>query len=777
MAAVWHLGSVAARRTVGQDSGTLAGEVRSIVERLSGSRILITGVTGFLGQAVLERVLADLPDASVAVVVRPKGAMSGGDRLESVVAGAAFNTLRDRVGAERIRRMLEDRVEVIEGDVAEAPPGLPDRLDVVFHCAATVSFDPPIDEGFRTNVLGSVHLYQALGEAGLRPHVVHVSTAYVAGVARGTISEDALAHSVDWRAETDAAIEARAEVEAASRRPEVLDRFLRAASREHARAGPQTVSEDAERRRQDWVQRRLVRYGLSRAQTLGWPDIYTLTKALGERVAEEAAGDMPVSILRPSIIESALRHPFPGWIEGFKMAEPIILAYGRGSIPEFPGIPEGILDVIPIDLVVNAMLAVAATPSQPDRPRYYHVCSGSRNPLHYRRMFHLVRDYFRAEPLRQRDRGEIPVPDWRFPGRARVERLLRTGERAIDAADRVIRKLPRSSRVRGWARDLDRQRTRLDFVRKYADLYGPYAEAEVIYTDERTVELWDGLSSEDRERFPFDAAAIDWDHYVKEVHCPSVTRTLRFDRPRRADARVSLGPSTNGVLAVFDLEGTVVASNVIESFLWLRLADLPSERWPAAVASLAGSLPRYLAAERRDRGAFLRAFYRRYEGASAEAVRRLVADELSELLLRRISPGAVRRIRDHRSAGHRVVLVTGALEPFVEPLRPLFDDLIATRLDVRDGRFTGYLERPPLVGEARSPWLRRYAAHAEADLRISYAYADSHSDLPLLATVGNPVAVNPDVALYRVARERRWPVEEWPMTKGTPRVLLPAGAS
>ena len=123
-----------------------------------------------------------------------------------------------------------------------------------------------------------------------------------------------------------------------------------------------------------------------------------------------------------------------------------------------------------------------------------------------------------------------------------------------------------------------------------------------------------------------------------------------------------------------------------------------------------------------------------------------------------------------------MVLVTGALEPFVEPLRPLFDDVVATRLEVRDGSFTGYLERPPLVGEARSPWLRRYAAHAGADLGASYAYADSHSDLPLLRTVGNPVAVNPDVALYRVAHRRRWPIEEWPMARGTPRVLLPAGA-
>jgi alcohol-forming fatty acyl-CoA reductase len=123
------------------------------------------------------------------------------------------------------------------------------------------------------------------------------------------------------------------------------------------------------------------------------------------------------------------------------------------------------------------------------------------------------------------------------------------------------------------------------------------------------------------------------------------------------------------------------------------------------------------------------------------------------------------------------VLVTGALEPFVEPLRALFDDVTAARLEVREARNTGYLQHPPRVGEPRAPGRRRVAARAGADLGASYAYADSHSDLPLLAAVGNPVAVNPDVALYRVARARGWPVEEWSQVTGTPRVLVPEGAA
>ena len=85
--------------------------------------------------------------------------------------------------------------------------------------------------------------------------------------------------------------------------------------------------------------------------------------------------------MRPAIIESALRHPYPGWIDGFKVADPLIIAYGRGQLPEFFGLPDSVLDVIPVDFVVNVILAVAANPSAPGKPEYFHVGSGASNPL------------------------------------------------------------------------------------------------------------------------------------------------------------------------------------------------------------------------------------------------------------------------------------------------------------------------------------------------------------------------------------------------------------
>jgi fatty acyl-CoA reductase len=651
---------------------------------------------------------------------------------------------------------------------------------VVIHSAATVSFDPPIDEAFTTNLFGAMNLYRGVLAGGSRPSLVHVSTAYVAGVQKGVIPEATLDHRVDWRQEADLALEARHDVEAASRKPELLERFLADAAKEHSRAGPTTVADDAEQRRKDWVTRRLVEYGRQRARSLGWPDVYTFTKAMGERAVEElAAGEgLPLSIVRPSIIESALLHPAPGWIDGFKMADPIIRAYGLGQIPEFPGIPEGIVDLIPVDFVVNAILAVAATPPAAGDPAYYHVSSGDRNPLPFHRLYQLVREHFEAHPLPERGRGEHKVPEWTFPGNASVERLLRRAEQLTDVAERIVTHLPKSKGMRDAVRRVDRDKQRVDFVRRYSDLYGAYTEAEVIYTDDVAMALYARLSDEDRARFPFDAGTIDWKHYLQDVHTPAVTRSLReLSKRDRERPGVRIREREEPVLAVFDMEGTIISSNVVESYVWAKMADLEPDEWPGELAGVFGRIPRYLAIDRRDRGDFLRTFFRRYEGASVEGIERLVDRHVGEFMLQKASPAAVRRIREHRAAGHRTLLLTAAARPFLKPLEPLFDVVIGAELQVdEEGRYTGFMSQPPLVGEARAAWLRRSAASEGVDLRHSYAYADSYSDLPLLRAVGNPVAVSPDSHLYRYARRRRWPIEEWGMSKGMPRVRFPRPA-
>jgi hypothetical protein len=122
------------------------------------------------------------------------------------------------------------------------------------------------------------------------------------------------------------------------------------------------------------------------------------------------------------------------------------------------------------------------------------------------------------------------------------------------------------------------------------------------------------------------------------------------------------------------------------------------------------------------------------------------------------------------------VLITGALDFVVEPLRPLFDEVVCASLgEDADGRFTGGLDRLPPTGEARALVLAEYAASAGLDLGESVAYADSASDLPLLECVGFPVAVNPEARLATIARRRGWHVEQWDKAAADARPLIPLG--
>ena len=744
-----------------------------IRQALQGKRIALTGVSGFVGTALLERLLVDVPVGRLDVVIRGDAEA----RLGTILAGSAFNGARERMGAEELAALARDKVRAVSADLAIAPPEISDDVDLVIHCAATVQFDPPIDEAFRTNLLGTTRLYEA---AGGRPFL-HVSTAYVAGVTRGVQREELLPRTADWRAECEMALGMRASVEEESRRPEVLGKLVARARGALGRAGPQSVAARAEEHRREWVSKRLIALGGARARSLGWPDVYTFTKALTEMALDDIAGDNPLAIVRPSIVESALTRPFPGWIEGFRMAEPVILAYGRGALPDFPGNPESVMDIIPVDLVVNAIIAVAASPHE--RRRVYHVASGGRNPFPFRHLYELTREYFLANPLPERDRGTYRVPTWRFPGAHSLNKRMRTAERMLDSADRGLAKLPRGGLAREAARRLDRLRGRFDFVKRYAGLYGAYVDAEVIYTDERAEALHASLDDEDRADFGFDPTSYTWKHYFQEVHLPSISAAMRWPRPAREAPRVVVAPNGSGngssppvTLAVFDVEGTIVASNVLESYLWLRLSEVDGPARLREVAAIAARVPRLLGAEKRDRGEFLRSFYRLYEGVAEEDAVALARDAIGDLLLRRLAPGAVRRIREHRAAGHRVVLVTGSLDFIVSAIAPLADEVVAARLASNDGVFTGDMNEPPLTGEARASWLVGYARTVGSDLAGCYAYADSLSDLPMLEAVGRPVAVNPDVALTRIARARRWPIEEWEAARGTPRLLLPEPA-
>ncbi|HEX2040522.1 MAG TPA: HAD-IB family hydrolase, partial [Acidimicrobiales bacterium] len=760
-----------------------------IREALAGARIGVTGATGFLGTALVERLLRIVPDCELVLLVRP-GRRTAAERVRrDVLRNDCFDRLRAEWG-ERFDGEVARRVHAVGGDVGLDGLGLDDEgraalaaCDVVVHSAATVSFDSPLDSAVEVNLLGPSRVAGVLGDG---THLVAVSTAYVAGTRRGDAPERLLtdtpfATEADWRAEVTAARRARADADAESRWPDHLARFTKQARAELGAAGTPLLAERAERLRLDWVSDRMVDAGRARAQALGWPDAYAYTKALGERALLEQRGTTPVTIVRPSIIESALAEPRPGWIRGFRMAEPVIISYGRGLLKEFPGIPEGVVDVIPVDFVVAAIVAVAARGAAPDGPSVYHVASGSRNPLRYRQLVDLVREWFGEHPLYDAEGQPIVVPEWSFPGRGRVQRQLERATKALAAAEKAIRALPVRGTQAALSTRFEERREQAERALGYVQLYGAYTETEAVFLVDRLLTLWDEIPISDRETFAFDPAAVDWRSYVHEVHLPSIvvharvrTSGGRKEGPTREERgrRAVLSPSRQ--FAAFDLENTLIASNVVESYAWLTTKRLDREDRVRFTLRTLREAPALLALDRRDRGDFLRHFYRRYEGRSAAEVREDAWELFSDLLLRKSFPAGLRRVREHRALGHRTILITGALDFVVEPLRPLFDEVVCARLgETGDGRLTGELVSAPPTGEARALALAAYADAEGLRLSEGVAYADSASDLPMLEAVGHAVAVNPEAKLAAIARKRGWHVEQWAPAPGGTKPLLP----
>ena len=259
------------------------------------------------------------------------------------------------------------------------------------------------------------------------------------------------------------------------------------------------------------------------------------------------------------------------------MAEPVIISYGRGLLKEFPGLPEGVVDVIPVDLVVAAILAVAARGPAADGPDVFQVATGNRNPLRYRRLVDLVQDWFTDHPLYDTDGQPIVVPEWSFPGRGRCN----ASSAGRSRASRRPRRWSRTCRC-GAARPSCRPGSRSAAPRPSgpwatSSCTAPTPRPEAVFRVDRLLELWTSLDDDDRATFGFDPAAIDWDAYVHDVHLPSIVvharvRTTPAPKGGPCPARTGAGRpvlAPDRHLAAFDLENTLIASNVVESYAWL----------------------------------------------------------------------------------------------------------------------------------------------------------------------------------------------------------------
>jgi hypothetical protein len=278
------------------------------------------------------------------------------------------------------------------------------------------------------------------------------------------------------------------------------------------------AGERAEELRRRWVQATLSRDGRRRALGLGWPDTYALSKALGERLLREDS--TRTTVVRPTIIESALRQPTPGWLEGIKVADPLILAYASRGLTHLPGHASNVIDLVPVDLVANACVVAAAHPPEQEL-RALAIGSSARNPLAIGRLAEEIREFFLGEPLLGRNGSPIEIGTLRFVERRKALRRTVRRERLASAAARLAMSspvhLPQERMLRA-------NRALAERVTRMVKIYGAYTELDCVFDDANASALAESLAPADRTELSFDTAAIDWGHYLQRVHLPQVRR-------------------------------------------------------------------------------------------------------------------------------------------------------------------------------------------------------------------------------------------------------------
>ena len=518
-----------------------------------GREILITGVTGFLGKVALTMLLDRYPEVGrVYVLVRPRAGGTAEDRFfNKVVPTPPFKPLRERYG-DKLDAFLRGKCFPLAGDVTDPLLGLTGeqlarltgKLACVINSAGLVTFNPSLETAVSVNTGGARNAAELCKRTGAT--LVHISTCFVAGTRRGPVFEDEPVVGNFPKAHEDELPGAHFSVESELKDVEALVARVRAQADDHAlaakfRAAAVRRLEDEGRDRADekalrlatgrerklWLGQELVRAGMERAQAWGWPNTYTYSKAMGEQAI--AASGCKYALVRPAIVESALRFPFPGWNEGFTTSAPLAFMGLKGH-RAYPAGNKLILDLIPVDLVAAGMIGVAGAACEGQAERVYQLASGDVNPFYIRRAVELVALYKRRYFKDRTGSLQAWMDAWLEPypvsaaiyqaTSAPLFRSLARGARKLIAENGVSWGAPKATALLKRAdqalQGIDRQLQQLDMT---WELFLPFVAGErFVFQCNHTRELWARFTPEDRATLPWDPEAIDWRTYWLDVH-------------------------------------------------------------------------------------------------------------------------------------------------------------------------------------------------------------------------------------------------------------------
>ncbi|KAG2543183.1 fatty acyl-CoA reductase 2, chloroplastic-like [Panicum virgatum] len=503
-----------------------------VAEFLGAKNFLITGATGFLAKVLIEKILRTNPDVGkIYVLIKAKDSEAALRRLQNeVVDTELFRCLQEIHGNDYSSFIARKLVPVV-GDVREANIGIAPELadeiagqvDIIINSAANTTFDERYDVAMDINTVGPFRIMSFAQRFRRLKLFLQVSTAYVNGQRQGlvlekpfrmgdTIAKDQLGRSSE-EDKGSTVLDIEAEIKLAF--------------------GYSSDSASFAQEMKD--------LGLERAKLHGWQDTYVFTKAMGEMVINSMRGEVPVVTIRPSVIESTWRDPFPGWMEGNRMMDPVVLYYGKGQLSGFLADPEGVLDVVPADMVVNATLASmakhggGAAPAGPGM-HVYHVSSSTVNPLVFGELSRFLFQHFTRCPYSDAAGRPIPVPPMRlfdsmeqFASYVETDALLRSARSSSSS--------PPEQRLSQRARDLCAKS--VEQTIHLGSIYQPYTFYGGRFDNGNTEALFAAMSAAEQARFHFDVRSVDWTDYITNVHIPGLRKHVMKGR----------GVATNQLLA------------------------------------------------------------------------------------------------------------------------------------------------------------------------------------------------------------------------------------
>lgn len=212
--------------------------------------------------------------------------------------------------------------------------------------------------------------------------------------------------------------------------------------------------------------------------------------------------------------------------------------------------------------------------------------------------------------------------------------------------------------------------------------------------------------------------------------------------------------------AFYDVDGTLVKTNIVHTYGYYAMNRGSIRGIAGRTLGTIASIPIFASLDIVDRKMFNEFFYRYYAGLSEDRLLTLAEEMFEDLLKPAIFPKARDLIEEARRSNCKIVLITGALDFTVRPLLKYLqaDDLIANKMQYVGGIATGKVIPPIIEGANKAYAVREYCVREKLALEKSYAYSDSASDYAMLAIVGRPTAVNPDIRLRALARAYQWPI-------------------